>query len=174
LRLARFNVLSRMDKEHKPPGKYTRGLPIPPASSVLVLMVIASYNAGQYKAVSESSILALVLVLSFLMVSRVRFRSFKDIRWTPRTIGILILLVGAITATLLAGIQEGLIFLVLVSAYIALGLMEEIVSFRLKRRRKEVGPAADVPEDSEEDVLRELGAFDENEVERKATPSDHA
>jgi CDP-diacylglycerol---serine O-phosphatidyltransferase len=100
LRLARFNVLSRREEAAgaKGPGKYTLGLSIPTAASVLVLMVIVSHNAGQYRAVSESSTAAIVLVLSALMVSRVRFRSFKDVRLTRKTIGLLLLLGGAMYA----------------------------------------------------------------------------
>ena len=57
MRLARFNVLSRRDEAsgHKKPGKFTLGLPIPPAASLLVFMVIVSHNSGEYKLVSEGS-----------------------------------------------------------------------------------------------------------------------
>ena len=77
MRLARFNVLSRREAAagHKLPGKFTLGLPIPPAASLLVFMVIVSQNAGEYKLLSETSTAVVVLVLSYLMVSRVRFHS---------------------------------------------------------------------------------------------------
>lgn len=138
LRLARFNVLARRETKagkDTTPGKYTVGLSIPPAASVLVLMVMVSHNAGAYRLVSEGSTAVIVLVLSALMVSRVRFRSFKDLRLTRRTVGVLLLLAGAFVAVVQAGIEEGFIFLVLVSAYIALGLGEEVIFFRTRRRR---------------------------------------
>ena len=80
MRLARFNVLSRREEAagHKKPGKYTLGLSIPAAASVLVLMVIVAHNAGQYR-IGEGFVAGIVLVLSYLMVSRIRFRSFKDL-----------------------------------------------------------------------------------------------
>src|SRR5215831_7466304 len=51
LRLARFNVLSRREEAagEKKPGKYTLGLTIPMAASVVVLMVVIAHNAGAYK-----------------------------------------------------------------------------------------------------------------------------
>jgi CDP-diacylglycerol--serine O-phosphatidyltransferase len=170
LRLARFNVLSRREDQAGPkkPGKYTLGLPIPPAASVLVFMVIVSHNAGQYRAVSERSTAAIVLVLSVLMVSRIRFRSFKDIRLTGKTLGVLLLVAGASAAIVLAGFEKGFIFLFLVGAYIALGLAEEVIFFR-SRRAEERGAAAAVkpptPPQEEEAVLRELGAYDDTENE---------
>lgn len=173
LRLARFNVLERRQKTVPAgaaarPSKYTVGLSIPPAASVLVFMVIVSHNAGQYRAVSESSIAAIVVVLSLLMVSRVRFRSFKDVRLTRRTIAVILLVLGASSAIYAAGFKKGFVFLVLVSTYIALGLTEEIVFFRRRRREGALAgqststpaPPAGEPLDDEA-VLRELGAFDQ-------------
>jgi len=96
MRLARFNVLSRREEAagHKKPGKYTLGLSIPAAASVLVLMVIVSHNAGDYRNISEGFVAGVVLVLSYLMVSRIRFRSFKDIAFNRKTVGLLLLAAG--------------------------------------------------------------------------------
>src|SRR3954466_3245705 len=107
LRLARFNVLSRREElaGQKRPGKYTLGLSIPAAASVLVFMVIVSHNAGQFRVVSESSTAAIVLVLSVLMVSRVRFRSFKDAGLNGKTAGMLLLVAGAYAAIVFAGLE---------------------------------------------------------------------
>jgi CDP-diacylglycerol--serine O-phosphatidyltransferase len=174
LRLARFNVLSRREElaGQKKPGKYTLGLSIPAAASVLVFMVIVSHNAGQYRVVSESSTAAIVLILSALMVSRVRFRSFKDIRFNGKTLGMLLLVGGAYAAIEYAGLERASIFLFLVMAYIALGLAEEVIFFRSRRAEARAAresappaPAAPVPAREEEEVLRELGAFDESDEE---------
>jgi CDP-diacylglycerol--serine O-phosphatidyltransferase len=173
LRLARFNVLSRREEMsgQKKPGKYTLGLSIPPAASVLVMMVILSHNAGSYRVVSESATAAIVLVLSTLMVSRVRFRSFKDVRFNGKTAGMLLLIGGAYAAIVYAGLHRASIFLVLVAAYIVLGLAEEVIFFKARRaearaRRIPTPPPLVVtPPDGEEEVLRELGAFDETDDE---------
>jgi CDP-diacylglycerol---serine O-phosphatidyltransferase len=166
LRLARFNVLSRREDAggQKKPGKYILGLTIPTAASVLVFMVIVSHNAGPFRIIGETSTAIIVLVLSALMVSRVRFRSFKDVRLSGKTVGVLLLIIGAFGAIVFAGLEKAFIFLVLVLAYIGLGLAEEIIFF--KARRLEARDAARPPEPPpprEEEVLRELGAFDSDE-----------
>jgi CDP-diacylglycerol--serine O-phosphatidyltransferase len=158
MRLARFNVLSRRDQASGKvkPGKYMLGLPIPAAASVLVFMVIVSHNAGSYQLVSEGSTALIVLVLSTLMVSRVRFRSFKELRLNLKTVGILLLVVGACVAIVVAGLEK------------ALGLAEEVIFFRRRRaqeRSESQTPAPDSAPAQEEDVLRELGAFDGEDEE---------
>jgi phosphatidylserine synthase len=98
------------------------GLPIPAAASVLVFMVIVSHNAGSYQLVSEGSTALIVLVLSALMVSRVRFRSFKELRLNLKTVGILLLVVGACAAIVMAGLEKAFIFLFLVLCLRCAGL----------------------------------------------------
>lgn len=152
LRLARFNVLAMREKEaHSTPGKYMLGLPIPISSMALVGMVLAGRAAGIDRAVNQTTIAILVVVLAYLMISRVRFRSMKDVRPTRRTIGFVAL--SAILVVLLAGRISGpTTFMGLVGVYIVLGLLEEVVFFR--RRRAEQSTAMD----DEGEVLEELGA----------------
>ncbi len=162
MRLARFNVLSRRESAtgHKAPGKYTVGLSIPPAASVLVLMVIAAHNLGRYRMVSDSVLAAVVVVLSYLMVSRIKFRSFKDLRLNRRTVEMAILIVVCWVLVALNGVDKALIFLVLITAYILLGLAETLLIMRrqfMEKRREKNQPPDDLGDD---DVLRELGAFD--------------
>jgi len=180
MRLARFNVLSRREEAagHKKPGKYTLGLSIPAAASVLVLMVIVSHNAGQYRGISEGFVAGVVLVLSYLMVSRIRFRSFKDIAFNRKTVGLLLLAAGCAIAVVVNGVDKAFIFLLLIAAYIVLGLTEtaiflkrSLVERHIARRAATVMPmpatiAAPVEEDApppDDEVLRELGAFDRTE-----------
>jgi CDP-diacylglycerol--serine O-phosphatidyltransferase len=176
LRLARFNVLSRREEAggQKGPGKYILGLSIPTAASVLVFMVIVSHNAGEYRLISETTTALIVLLLSALMVSKVRFRSFKDLRLTGKTVGVTLLLAGASAAIVFAGFKKAFIFLFLVVFYIALGLTEEIL-IRARRSRPSDQPGA-APQPApavhgEEEVLRELGAFEtEPETETDDAP----
>jgi CDP-diacylglycerol--serine O-phosphatidyltransferase len=166
LRLARFNVLSRREEAagQKKPGKYTVGLSIPPAASVLVFMVFVSHSAGASEPIrllSEGSTAIVVVVLSLLMVSRVRFRSFKDLRLTGKAVGVVLLLGGASAAILLAGLEEAWVFLFLVVFYISLGLAEEILALPTRIAGARATKAEPPPQ--EEEVLRELGAFDDDE-----------
>jgi len=105
-----------------------------------------------------------VLILSFLMVSRVRFRSFKELRLTVKTVGVVMLIGGACATWLMAGFAKAFIFLFLVLAYIVLGLAEEVLFYRRRRaqeRSAKLSPSPDVPQVPDEEVLRELGAFDD-------------
>ncbi len=166
MRLARFNVLSRREATagQKNPGKYTLGLSIPAAASVLVLLVVVEHNIGVYRMASESAVAAVVLVLSYLMVSRIKFRSFKDLRLSRKTIELALLIAGCWVAVAMNGVHNALIFLVLITAYIVLGVAETVLLFRRRvvEHRQELRAAAQAaaagPGDDE--VLRELGAFD--------------
>jgi CDP-diacylglycerol--serine O-phosphatidyltransferase len=194
LRLARFNVLSRREEAqaiaaaggapvHKPPGKYTLGLTIPASASVLVLMVIVAHNVGVYEWVSAGFVAALVLLLSYLMVSRVHFRSFKDLRPTKRTIGLVALVVGSVIVVASAGVDKAVVFLFLITAYILLGFTETMIlikrHFSTQRQLRHAQaaaaaaavnaaaePDADEPPPPDDEVLRELGAFDEPEPQK--------
>jgi CDP-diacylglycerol--serine O-phosphatidyltransferase len=184
MRLARFNVLSRREEAagHKKPGKYTLGLSIPAAASVLVLMVIVAHNAGQYyRGISEGFVAGIVLVLSYLMVSRIRFRSFKDISFNRKTVGLFLLAVGCAVLVVVKGVDKAFIFLLLITAYIVLGLAETIIFLKrnfvdrhLQQRRAASAaatPTAPAPIEEtdapppDDEVLRELGAFDPTEEE---------
>jgi CDP-diacylglycerol--serine O-phosphatidyltransferase len=176
MRLARFNVLSRRDESsgHKKPGKFTLGLPIPPAAALLVFMVIVSHNAGEYKLLSESSTAVVVLVLSYLMVSRVRFRSFKGLRLTLKTVGVVLLIAGAYWTWRKAELSKAVFFLLLLVAYIVLGLTEEVLFYRRRRAQERAATSAAEPEPPavpDEEVLRELGAFDDDEPQGDASQS---
>jgi CDP-diacylglycerol--serine O-phosphatidyltransferase len=78
LRLARFNIQSAgADK------RYFAGMPSPAAASVLAATVFA-YPQGLRTSEQALLALAMVLVPAFLMVSRIRFRSFKTINLSRR------------------------------------------------------------------------------------------
>jgi CDP-diacylglycerol--serine O-phosphatidyltransferase len=162
MRLARFNVLSRREDAtgHTSPGKYTLGLTIPASASVLVFMVLVAHNVGQYRMVNDGVVATIVLVLSYLMVSRVRFRSFKDLRLSKRTIQLALLVIGVWVAVAMNGVSKSLIFLVMILTYIALGLAETVLQMRrtFVEHRQEKRAQHEAPPD--EEVLRELGAFD--------------
>jgi CDP-diacylglycerol---serine O-phosphatidyltransferase len=176
MRLARFNVLARREASagHKKPGKFTLGLPIPPAAALLVFVVIVSHHSGQYKVLSQGSTAAVVLILSFLMVSRVRFRSFKELHLSAKTVGVVLLVGGACATWFWMGFEKAFIFLFLVLAYIVLGLAEEVLFYRRRRAQERQGVQPSAPEAAavpDEEVLRELGAFDEDESGEKTAAS---
>lgn len=184
LRLARFNVLALQevgDKgDKKNPGKYILGLPVPVAAGVLVCLVGLNYQlGGSLIEVGQAALAVVVLVLSYLMVSRVRFRSFKDLRLSRRTVTVFSALVASgLIAIFYKKVPSAFVFMLLTSTYVGLGLMEEVLFFR-RRRAEEAAARAKttplIPADggatSDEDVLAELGAFEGEEGRERGTAS---
>lgn len=74
LRLARFNV----QKGTADPGHF-RGLPIPAAACMIASLVLFADVLGGIPQKSGMAILVMIYILSFLMVSTVRFSSFKKL-----------------------------------------------------------------------------------------------
>ncbi|HEV8322023.1 MAG TPA: CDP-diacylglycerol--serine O-phosphatidyltransferase [Myxococcota bacterium] len=142
IRLARFNVLAW--RAGGGGGAYSLGLPIPGAAAMIVGTVMTHDSTGATEVAGKTGILALVLVLSYLMVSNVRFRTFKDL-FKSRSSTIIFMVGGAVLGglpfVLFAGRPEpAFVLLVVVSGWVMTGLVEEIIFFR--RRRQEAAAAA--------------------------------
>jgi CDP-diacylglycerol---serine O-phosphatidyltransferase len=126
IRLARFNVLAASKTgEPTKPGRHILGLPIPCAAAGLVAIVVADRAVGgligqaQYTPV----VIGTTLGLSLLMVSTIRFRSFKDLRVDARSI-ILVLFVLGTSAIVWRSYHPGFVLVWLLVMYVAIGLME--------------------------------------------------
>lgn len=141
VRLARFNVLAMgASGAPKKPDKYILGLPIPGAAGILVSLVAANHQVAGGLSSSPLPILLVVLALSFFMVSTIRFRSFKDLQLSWRTV----LLVGvALTSSVVLALKLHIVFALgwLLISYVAIGLVELIFSMtrraaRLRRRER--------------------------------------
>jgi len=90
LRLARFNVMARAPRFSVPGNtpkldkRYFVGLPIPPAAGLLAAVIhfvpqpLSSYGAEQIRIYSWVLLVGMAL-LAVLMVSRIRYTSFKNI-----------------------------------------------------------------------------------------------
>jgi CDP-diacylglycerol---serine O-phosphatidyltransferase len=144
IRLARFNVLSMSnDGSPKKADKYILGLPIPGAAGILVSLVAANHAVSGSLAGSPVPVLIVVLALSFFMVSTIRFRSFKDLRMSWRTL----LLVGfALSSSIVLALKLHIAFALgwLLVSYVAIGLVETILSLtrraaRARRRNSDSG-----------------------------------
>jgi CDP-diacylglycerol--serine O-phosphatidyltransferase len=165
LRLARFNVLSMREQAaaasgtattEKKPGKFMIGLPIPIAANLIVALVLTNHAIGVTEVSNHAAIAGFVLVLGYLMISRIRFRSFKDLRLTKRTIASI---VAITTLALLAFVQiNGPAMLMgLLSLFVVLGLIEEVFFYRRRKREEAKEKAVGEPDDDEREVLEELG-----------------
>ena len=84
IRLARFNVLSMRPESHK--GREFIGFPIPSAAAVVVsvaMFMMWMVGQGHELGPSRYALAGLMVLLSILMVSNVRYPTFKYIDWTP-------------------------------------------------------------------------------------------
>ncbi len=139
VRLARFNVLS-MGEQGKPskPSKYIVGLPIPGAAGILVSLVVANYAAAGVLGQPEYAwvILGLTLLLSFLMVSTIRFRSFKDLKPNLHTVLFVAFAIGS-SAVISTKLQPAFVLVWLLGFYVMMGILETLWQLpgRLRDRR---------------------------------------
>jgi CDP-diacylglycerol--serine O-phosphatidyltransferase len=79
LRLARFNVQIGMIE-----SKVFNGLPIPGAAAVVATGILLFYYLGGEGKFNDLSILIIVVGLSLLMVSSIKYYSFKDLNFFSR------------------------------------------------------------------------------------------
>lgn len=149
IRLARFNVLS-MAPGGAPakPGPFIVGLPIPGAAGILVSLVVAnSATHGAMRSAPHAGVLLAVTVgLSFLMVSTVRFRSFKDLQLNVRTLLLVALVVGS-SLVILTRHKPAVVLVWLLGCYVAIGIVESIWALAswIRRHRAEDERPVDGP-----------------------------
>jgi len=143
-RLARFNI--QADAQPKNPGrpdrKYFVGLPIPAAAAMVAAVIYASGPVPLRSWAHSLAWLVLLGLLSFLMVSSWRYRSFKEFSLlrprSPRTvvlIGILIYLVWNYTRAVL---------LAAATAYVGSGIVVRLAGLL----RREMPVPTPSPEES--------------------------
>jgi CDP-diacylglycerol---serine O-phosphatidyltransferase len=142
IRLARFNVLSTdPGGAPTPPGKYIIGLPIPGAAAIVVALIVTDHAAGGALAAGRlpGLVIAVVVASAALMVSNVRFRSFKELRLDWRTVAVATF---ALTSSVLISIQLQPVFVLvwLLGIYVMLGIFESMwqISRRLSGRASSI------------------------------------
>jgi CDP-diacylglycerol--serine O-phosphatidyltransferase len=125
LRLARFNVLARHGD--KASHRFFVGLPIPLAAGTIVSLVIAHYRAfgSTTNPATHVPIAVVVGALAFLMVSTIRYRTFKDVHFSGRSLAVFGFVVLAGLAVGLAT-RASVVMVVYMGAYILLGLVESV------------------------------------------------
>lgn len=86
LRLARFNVMTAEETKNEKNDFFT-GIPIPAAAGIIAsitLLILHIYSEDGAIGNWKYLLGILLLVLSYLMMSRVRYPSFKGIHWRTR------------------------------------------------------------------------------------------
>ena len=141
VRLARFNVLS-MGEGGKPtkPSKYIVGLPVPGAAGILISLVVANHAVGGDLAGPKYvyPMMGLTAFLAFLMVSTIRFRSFKDLKLNARSVG-LVLFAVASSAIVSLQTKPAFVLLWLLGFYVIIGVVETLIAVprEMARKRRE-------------------------------------
>lgn len=134
IRLARFNVLA-MSKDGAPKGvtKYIVGLPIPGAAGLLVALVIANHSIGGDLQTHAPTVAAIVALNSFLMVSTVKFRSFKDLRRGWKSAALIAFgLISCVSVGV--GFHVSFVLVWIFACYIGIALIESVFLISKKVR----------------------------------------
>ena len=134
LRLSRFNIQSASGGDKR----YFVGMPSPPAAGIPAATVYLYPNGlTDYRAALP--ILAMVLVPAILMVSTIRFRSFKTIDLQVRRSYTVLLLIAA--GLMLIATHPRIVLVVIAYSYLASAFVEMAIA-RLRHRGN---TAADTP-----------------------------
>jgi len=143
LRLARFNVqVNTVEK-----GQFN-GLPIPAAAICVSSIVMLFYYLGGSGSFKHITVLLTIYVLAFLMVSTVRFNSFKDLepfRRRPFNTLVVFVFLG-----LLLMMEPQVMIFLLISVYIISGPLGEL--YRVLWSKEKVGEEEKEKEINENDA----------------------
>jgi len=131
-RLARFTVQTGHSDR-----RYFVGLPAPPAAAMLAAM--AFYSPAKVTApIVSYGVVVMVVMLAILMISKIRYRSFKNIDLRARRPYPMVAVL-AVGFALIASAPQ-IVLLLLASTYLASGPAEKIWQ-QLRRRRHELSAA---------------------------------
>ncbi len=127
LRLARFNVQAQsVEKRH------FQGLPIPIAAGFIASSVLCFFDYFS-EGTKNIYILGSTFLLAFLMVSQIRYRSFKDFDLkNTRSFGVLVL---AVLVIIILALHPETTLFVLSASYVSFGVINYCVFLVKKRHR---------------------------------------
>jgi CDP-diacylglycerol--serine O-phosphatidyltransferase len=136
IRLARFNVLSsNASGAPTKPGKYIIGLPSPPAAGILISLMVANHGVGGALGSERYTLLlfCVTVALGLLMVSNVRFRSFKELKVNTATLLFVLFTVGS-SIFVWQRYKPQFVLVWLLSVYVFIALVEtlRVLSRRLR------------------------------------------
>jgi len=133
MRLARFNCLAILPKKPGDKAEF-RGIPIPMAAGFIAsitFLIIDIYRTDRELGWWKYALAAAMLGLSWLMVSDVRYPSFKKVDF--RTRGSLSAIIVAVLVLVVTVKYFYVMPVVLFSAYLLYGLIRPMISKRLRR-----------------------------------------
>lgn len=141
IRLARFNCLAAMPQRDAEDHDF-RGIPIPMAAgfiSSLTFLIIYLEDTDRDLGAWKFVIAGAMLGLSVLMISDIRYPSFKKVDWRTRATPMLIVIVAVV---IVATVRYRYIMpVILFSAYLVYGLLvRPFISKKLRKEIEEVDP----------------------------------
>jgi CDP-diacylglycerol--serine O-phosphatidyltransferase len=140
LRLARFNVQSSSGEV-----KYFKGLPIPAAASMIALTILLYLRLIETGWVKDIVILVMIYILAFLMVSNIRYFSFKELDLAKRKPFSLFIFV--VLSMIVIVMEPVIVLFGFVFFYIFSGPVNMLTAWQKKRALKRLEPI------TEEDVV---------------------
>jgi CDP-diacylglycerol--serine O-phosphatidyltransferase len=137
LRLARFNVMAASGDT-----KYFKGLPIPMAASTMALTILLYLDLIETGLIKDVVILVMIYVLAFLMVSSIRYSTFKELDLAKRQSFSRLTI---IVLSLIVIIMKPVIVLSVVALfYVFSGPVAMFFAWNKKRAVKRLEPAPEV------------------------------
>jgi len=141
IRLARFNVIAMSEQK---PSKNFVGLPTPGGAGILVSIIVANHAASGVLGGVEYvwPLMVITLGLSFLMVSNVRFRTFKDVRINARSVLFVTFAVGS-SAVISYQTKPQFVLVWLLGCYVLVGIFESLWHLPGRMRERALARASD-------------------------------
>lgn len=155
MRLARFNCIATYGQES---SGHFKGFPIPAAAGLIsALTLFVLWVSETEKDLNRLKIVFLVLMLflSYLMVSSIRYPSFKKVTWsTQKSLGWVVVAFILLMLTIIYHQWLPALLMVLYAVY---GLVRPFIG---KKLRKEIEEEILSPEDDENDNNESVGTSD--------------
>jgi len=137
IRLARYNVLASSGET-----KYFKGVPIPVAAAMIALTILLYLRLVETGWIKDIVLLVMIYVLAFLMVSNIRYFSFKELGLAKRKpISSFVFVV----LSLIVIVMEPVVVLsAFILFYVLSGPVSMLLAWRKKRALKKMEP---IPEE---------------------------
>jgi CDP-diacylglycerol--serine O-phosphatidyltransferase len=133
LRLARFNVQSTSGEV-----KHFKGLPIPAAAMMIALTILLYLRLIETGWVKDIVILVMIYVLAFLMVSNIRYFSFKELNLAKRKPFSIFIFV--ILSMIVIVMEPVIVLFAFVFLYVFSGPVSMLMAWQKKRALKKIEP----------------------------------
>jgi CDP-diacylglycerol--serine O-phosphatidyltransferase len=137
IRLARYNVMASSGET-----KYFKGVPIPVAASMIALTILLYLRLVETGWIKDIVILVMIYVLAFLMVSNIRYFSFKELGLAKRKP--LSSFVFVVLSLIVIVMEPVVVLSVFILFYVLSGPVSMILAWRKKRVLRKMEP---IPEE---------------------------